>query len=336
MTAPQTAPQPFVLGAADVPGVAADALLDGAIVAVADVAVLEVAGPGALQCMQGLFTNDLEKPGEGAFVYGAVLTPKGMIVSDMWARRDGTRLTLTPPRQGLPALMEVFGRALPPRLARVTDRTASVTVLHVAGPGAFEAAERARISVPPPARAASTIVGDAACTVARPHEGAPFALELTMPSDDALAVEALLAEAGVRRAPTATLELARILAGWPRLGSEIDLRTLPQEVRYDAINGVSYTKGCYTGQETVARVHFRGHPNRALAGLVWDSPPHLDDADLLQDGKPRGRVTSVAWLAPVERFVGLALVRRELERDKPVLAAGVDAAVLDLPFALNG
>lgn len=336
MTAPQTTPQPFVLGAADVPGGAADALLDGAIVAVADVAVLDITGPGALQCMQGLFTNDLEKPGEGAFVYGAVLTPKGMIISDMWVRRDGMRLTLTPPRQGLPALMEVFGRALPPRLARVTDRTESVTVLHVAGPGAFDAAERARISVPPPARAASAIVGDAACTVARPHDGAPFALELTVQSDDALGVEALLAEAGVRRAPTATLELGRILAGWPRVGAEIDGRTLPQEVRYDAINGVSYTKGCYTGQETVARVHFRGHPNRALAGLVWDGPPHLDEAELLQDGKPRGRVTSVAWLAPVERFVGLALVRREVDRDKPVRAAGVDAAVLDLPFALNG
>ena len=63
-------------------------------------------------------------------------------------------------------------------------------------------------------------------------------------------------------------EAARILAGWPRLGAEIEERTLPQEVRYDEIGGVSYTKGCYTGQETVARLHFRGHTNRELRGLA--------------------------------------------------------------------
>ena len=74
------------------------------------------------------------------------------------------------------------------------------------------------------------------------------------------------------------MQAARILAGWPALGAEIDERTLPQEVRYDEIGGVSYTKGCYTGQETVARLHFRGHPNRELRGLWWrsDEPEPLN------------------------------------------------------------
>ena len=58
-----------------------------------------------------------------------------------------------------------------------------------------------------------------------------------------------------------------------RLGHEIVEKTLVQEVRYDEIGGVSYTKGCYTGQETVARLHFRGHTNRELRGLRWMSAP---------------------------------------------------------------
>ena len=80
-----------------------------------------------------------------------------------------------------------------------------------------------------------------------------------------------LVAAGARPGDEGDHHAARILAGWPALGAEIDERTLPQEVRYDEIGGVSYTKGCYTGQETVARLHFRGHPNRELRGLWWRS-----------------------------------------------------------------
>src|SRR5258708_9948328 len=84
----------------------------------------------------------------------------------------------------------------------------------------------------------------------------------------------------------AVLELGRILAGWPRLGAEIDQKTLPQEVRYDDINGVSYTKGCYTGQETVSRLHFRGHTNRHLGGLLWQAAPDLERPEIPHHRKP--------------------------------------------------
>ena len=89
-----------------------------------------------------------------------------------------------------------------------------------------------------------------------------------------------LVAAGARPGDEGDHQAARILAGWPALGAEIDGRTLPQEVRYDEIGGVSYTKGCYTGQETVARLHFRGHPNRELRGLWWRS----DEPEALNGG----------------------------------------------------
>ena len=89
--------------------------------------------------------------------------------------------------------------------------------------------------------------------VARPRNAGPFALELHVEAARAQALEQRLAAAGAVPAQPPALELARVLAGWPRLGAEIDEKSLPQEVRYDELDGVSYTKGCYTGQETVAR-----------------------------------------------------------------------------------
>jgi folate-binding protein YgfZ len=336
MTEISVSPPAFVLGAADVSPSETDALLDTALVAEADVAVVEVTGPGALQCLQGLLTNDLEKAGSAGFLYGAVLTPKGMIVCDMWVARNGTKVTLFPPRHGLEVLLNLFRRVLPPRLAQATERSDELAVLRVAGPEAITTAQRAGIAIPAEGRAESTIAEQRACVVAHPGPQSPFAIQIVVARTDQEDVISLLERAGAIRGTAPCLEMARILAGWPRLGAEIDDKTLPQEVRFDEINGVSYTKGCYTGQETVARVHFRGHPNRQLAGLVWDEAPALDRAEVVQDQKLRGRVTSIAWLAPVERYVGLAILRREVDRDRTLTAAGESAGVVEIPFEIDG
>jgi folate-binding protein YgfZ len=328
--APATA---FVLARDELPEAEAEAVLHGALIAEPSVATVELSGPGAVACMQGLLTSDLEKPGEGSFVYGAVLTPKGMIVCDLWATRERGGVRLTVPRQGVDALGALFQHSLPPRLARATDRTADVVTLHLAGPRALELGAQAGLAVPMEGRAAAAIVGEGPCLAARPHAGAPFALQLTVPAARASAVRRHFAAAGFATAGPQALELARVLAGWPRLGAEIDAKTLPQEVRYDALGGVSYTKGCYTGQETVARVHFRGHPNRSLLGLAWDDTPRFHLTDVLQGEAYRGRVSSIVWVAPLQRYIGLAMLRRETDLTAPVLAAGAPAAVVVLPFA---
>jgi folate-binding protein YgfZ len=105
------------------------------------------------------------------------------------------------------------------------------------------------------------------------------------------------------------LELRRIEAGAPRWGREIDDRVLPAEAGLDATH-VSFTKGCYPGQEPVARLHYRGHPNRGLRVLELDGVPE-DDAELVHDGKPVGRVTSAAR-RPDGSVVALAYVRVEV------------------------
>jgi tRNA-modifying protein YgfZ len=108
------------------------------------------------------------------------------------------------------------------------------------------------------------------------------------------------------------LELRRIEAGVPRWGREIDDRILPAEAGLDATH-VSFTKGCYPGQEPVARLHYRGHPNRGLRVLELDEVPE-PDAELVHEGKPVGRVTSAARRADGS-VVALAYVRVEVPED---------------------
>src|SRR5579885_2760771 len=94
------------------------ALATGAVLARAPVAVVALTGPGAVTCMQGLLTNDVEHPGDGAFVYGALLTPKGMIVVDGWAARLGTTVSYTVPGVGRERALGVFTRSRRPRPRR--------------------------------------------------------------------------------------------------------------------------------------------------------------------------------------------------------------------------
>jgi folate-binding protein YgfZ len=114
------------------------------------------------------------------------------------------------------------------------------------------------------------------------------------------------------------LELRRVAAGVPRWGRELDDRVLPAEAGLEATH-ISFEKGCYPGQEPVARLHYRGHPNRALRVLRLDEVPEYD-AELVHDGKVVGRVTS-AVRADDGSVVALAYVRVEVPDDAPLALA---------------
>jgi tRNA-modifying protein YgfZ len=111
------------------------------------------------------------------------------------------------------------------------------------------------------------------------------------------------------------LERLRILAGTPRWGHELDDRVLPAEAGLEA-HAISFTKGCYPGQEPVARLHHRGHPNRTLRVLALgpgEVPPY--DSELTLAGKVVGRVTSAAPDA-AHGVIALGYVRREVAADE--------------------
>lgn len=329
-----------------VPAEVIDQLRAGAIVAPAAVGVIDLtgSGTGAVTCFQGLLTNDIEKPGDGAFIYGALLTPKGMVIVDGWAARFGSRVRFTVPAEGRERALEVLQRSIPPRLARFEDRSAAVGVLRVAGAHAVAVMGAAGFPVPHGSnRVVEGTVGDIAVEVARTGDLAPppFVFQISAASAQRDALHRRLVNSGAHSASPDALELSRILAGWPRLASEVDEKTIPQEVRFDEIGGVSYTKGCYTGQETVSRLHFRGHANRILRGLLFETDPPAAPASgwttVTHEERDVGRVTSIAWLpdgggSVLGRWIGLGVVRREVPVGATVRAAGREARVVGLPF----
>ena len=304
----------------------------GAAVVVTSPAVFRIEGPGALQCLQGLLTNDLQKPGDHSLVYGALLTPKGMIVVDYWVARAAETFTMVAPLRGRAASLDLFTRQLPPRLARVTDLTGEVRVAWLVGEHAFQALVKAGLGPLPESAGKVTVIDTVRgrLVVGLGTDVAPFAGMVIGPEPAiGLALDALR-HGGAEEADESLLEAARIMAGWPALGAEIDERTLPQEVRYDQIGGVSYTKGCYTGQETVARLHFRGHTNRELRGLKWETTEPLEGSGVTLDGKEVGTVRSTLVLD--DRTIGLASIRREVRVGDVVDGGGCRATVVGLPF----
>ena len=108
------------------------------------------------------------------------------------------------------------------------------------------------------------------------------------------------------------LERRRVAAAVPRWGRELDDRILPAEAGLDATH-ISFSKGCYPGQEPVARLHYRGHPNRGLRVLKLEHVPEYD-AELVHDGRVVGRVTS-AVPVPEGGVLALAYVRTEVPDD---------------------
>lgn len=300
----------------------------GAIAVVENAAVFRIEGSGALTCLQGLLTCDLAGPGDGAFVYGALLTPKGMIIVDPWVAREGERFTLLAPREAHSVTTELFKRTLPPRLAGVTDLTDSWRVAWLLGGTAGERLARNGGPLLPGAGKAQR-AGD--LLLAGGTSVAPFAGVLLGPSATLGEAMARFELAGGRPGTESDLAAARLLAGWPTLGREIDERTLPQEVRFDELGAVSYVKGCYTGQETVARVHFRGHVNRTLRGLVLSGGVAPAERTLIASGKEVGQIRTA--LALDDRILALATVRHEIGDGATVTAGDRPARVVALPFS---
>jgi len=152
---------------------------------------------------------------------------------------------------------------------------------------------------------------------------------------------ARLTSAGARAASAAAWEVARIEAGRPEWGLDMDDATIPQEANFDELGAISYTKGCYTGQETVARVHFRGHVNRHLRHLHFaGGVPAPRGATLVDEGgKPVGDVRS-GTVSPRAGAIAMAMVRREVPDGARVLARweGGEAAatVAPLPYMAPG
>ena len=158
-------------------------------------------------------------------------------------------------------------------------------------------------------------------------------IDLIFESRDAAAVEDAIPE-DLPRVPEEVAEILRIERGRPRFGVDMSDENLPGELGLEE-RAVSFTKGCYVGQEPVARMHHRGHPNRHLRGLALSKPASggqpVTSAGGNAGGAEVGRIGS-ATVSPTFGPIALSLIRREVEVGAQVLAGGAPAEVVPLPF----
>jgi folate-binding protein YgfZ len=298
-------------------------LRTGPLAVVDHPALFEITGPGAVTCLQGVVSHDVVNPGPGSIGEGAMLTAKGAIIVDLWTIRLEDSLWVIVDRPAREQTAASLRRLLPPRLAKVIDQSDDFAMLWVLGQAAMPA-PLGTFPLPGHAGRASLAGGPAIVATGGPDRWFHGAVAADRATIEAIGRE--LGEAGILLGDAADLRAAKVVAGFPSLGVEIGERTLPQEVDFDRLAAVSYTKGCFVGQETVARLHFRGHPNwllRRVSGVALDATEEINQSD-----KVVGRLGTVLRFED-GRTIGLAVVRREIEPG----AAGlpVTIAATDLP-----
>lgn len=285
---------------------ALDAFRDTAAAVVVPRDGVRVSGPDAASFLQGQLSQDVGalEPGSGA--YSLLLQPQGKV--DAWlrvVRIDDDEFVLD--------VEPGWGARVIARLERFKLRTKADIA-----PG-----EWGSVAVlGPEAAAVASTVGTAGVATFDPHW-------IGSPGVDLLGSSVPLPD-GVPEAPIDAYELARIEAGVPRLGAELDESTIPAEAGRWLIDvSVSFTKGCYTGQELVARIDSRGGnvPRRLRRVRFADGVPAAGSR-LLRDGDDVGVLTSVATAATARGSVGLAIVGRAVEPPAKVAAAGGGGAVL--------
>jgi tRNA-modifying protein YgfZ len=276
-----------------------------------DRGLLIVSGPDAADYLQGQLTNDTEAIGPGEWIYAALLDRKGHMQADMRVLRpgDGPDLWLDLEPEGLEAAGRHLGTYKIGREVDVADAGDEYVLFSLIGPRATEIA-----------RAAEAVT-------LRTDQG----VDLIVPAAERDGIHAALLDAGAVEVSFEAAEILRIESGRPRFGAEMGTETMPAEAGI-VEQAVSFTKGCYIGQETVARLHYKGKPNRHLRGLRFSGPARPGDSIVL-DEKEVGTVGSAA-LSPAFGSIGLAILRREAEPGATVAAGedGVTAEVVALPF----
>ena len=298
---------------------------------------LALTGADTVEFLNGQVTNELAgiAPGEGR--YAAFLTHKGKMLGDLRVlargEADTTELLLDTERAALQALFDMILRYKVGYAVELHKRTLECALLSLIGPRAravaAEAAGEDAGALPEVEHAnlAARIAGHEVLLVSTEAGG----VDVLLAGSDRDAVWSALCEAGATPVAHQAAEIVRVERGVPRFGLEMDERTIPQEAGLNE-RAVSFTKGCYVGQETVARLHYRGKPNRHLRGLRLAQPVPVG-AEIRLGERVVGTLSSSVE-SPAFGPIGLALVRREAEPGATVSVGdqAVAGELVSLPF----
>jgi len=315
-----------------------------------DRGIIRVTGEQVIRMINGLVTNDLAALERGAAVFAFLLTPKGRTLATLRLFPDGPSVFLDVPAACLETVALHLGKYLPPIYARF-EPVANLSVISLVGPLSDAALQtalgamgwsipQALASLPPLGVTAVDGHGDEPhrVFVVRREEAEGPGFDLYVPDSELESFLACLERSAREQEGAvvdgATHEIWRVERGLPQYGRDISPDNLPQETGLEE-RAISYEKGCYTGQEVVARIHYRGHVNRRLQGLRFDgAEPPNPGFELFLEGRTVGSVTS-SVLSPRFGSIGLGYVRREIGPGSLLAASPDDDPSIetsDLPF----
>jgi folate-binding protein YgfZ len=286
---------------------------------------LALTGSETKAFLQGQLTNDIEKLEPGHGCYAAFLTHKGKMLGDLRVLDVGDELLLDTERGALQELFNMIRRYKLGSDVELHKRTVEMALFSLIGPDSRRVSGGTGLVREHDNRRAQ--VGGRDVLLVATDTG----IDVFCAAGDGDAVRSALEGAGAAPVSEDAAEIVRVEHGRPRYGVDIDDGVIPQEAGLNE-RAVSFTKGCYVGQETVARLFYRGKPNRRLCGLRLSGGAARDDALRLGE-KEVGRLRSVVD-SPVHGPIALALVRREAAVGDTVAVGdgGTTAEVVELPF----
>lgn len=304
-----------------------------------DRGLVVVSGSDAVRWLSGMVTGDVASLSEGPDRSGCpalVLTHRGRIVADVNVLALRSGFWLETARTAAAALCERLSKLVIADDVRLEDESASTARFAIEGPRArlvLEAAAGSQLRIAPDSCCEAEI-GGVSAVVARFGWSGEDAYQVFAARGDAERIRSALVAApgaGLVVCGPDALEVLRIEAGRPRLFAELSEEILPPEARLE--RWVSYTKGCYIGQEIIARLRSRGHVNHLLVGLQIEAERlPAKDAPVRAGDKDVGEITSSA-LSPHVGSIALAFVRVGSDAPGTELdVGGSRARVVELPF----
>jgi folate-binding protein YgfZ len=278
---------------------------------------LEVSGKNSLQFINGLVTNEVKSLAPGAGTVGAFLNAQGKVLALCRFYQTGTRLLIELDASNRAKIFQNLSRFVPAGEFFVSDVSDEFALISLQGPRAGDLLARLTDGWSPgdaPYSYGQTTIGGTTVEVAAHARCGPIGYDLFVAPGEAPALYQHLVcqgeEFGARPAGKRAFETARIEAGIATEPDDINENYILLETGRD--DAVSYTKGCYLGQEIIARIHWRGQPAKRLMGLRVDAElaPAKGTHLIADDGKKIGEVTSSAWSERFFSFIALAYVHR--------------------------
>src|SRR5215216_1210809 len=297
---------------------------------------IRVSGSEAVMFLNGLITNDMKTVVPHRWIPAAFPTVQGRLIGAVRVIRAAEPLFLIDTDAAShEAVLKTISRFTMAGDFYVTDVTAQTSMLSVQGKEAAAISEkvlRAGLYDLPRYYVVDIVWQDSYVTILRATQTSEDGFDIVVNADKAAELRQALEQAGAQPVSEETREILRVEAGIARYGRDMDEMNVITETNLD--DAVSYTKGCYTGQEIIVRIKHRGHVAKKLTGLRFETERQIEQGALLKaDGREIGRVTSTT-VSPKVGSIGLGYVRYEyLDAGTKVLVDDeIRASVTELPF----